>query len=70
MSQQAVSFVIHTLLTNQEFRSRFVLSPMDVLVDLHLSADIELTLDEVEALVRASPDVWRSTASLSHAQIH
>ena len=70
MSQQAVSFVIHTLLTDQEFQSRFALSPMEVLADLHLSADIELTLDEVQALVRASPDVWRSTAGLAHAQIH
>jgi hypothetical protein len=42
---------------------------MEVLVDLHLWADIELTLDE-EALVRVSPDVWRSTAGLTHAQIH
>jgi hypothetical protein len=70
MSQQAVSFVIHTLLTDQDFWTRFALSPMEVLVDLLLSADIDLTLDEVQALVRASPDVWRSTASLSHAQIH
>jgi hypothetical protein len=70
MSQQAVSFVIHTLLTDQDLRNRFALSPMEVLVDLHLSGDIELTLDEVEALVRVSPDVWRSIAGLTHAQIH
>ena len=70
MSQQAVSFVIHTLLTDQDLRNRFALSPIEVLVDLHLSADIELTLEEVEALARASPDVWRSTAGLTHARIH
>jgi hypothetical protein len=70
MSQQAVSFVIHTLLTDQDFWNRFALSPMEVLVALLLSADIELTQDEVEALVRASPDVWRSIAGLTHAQIH
>jgi len=70
MSQQAVSFVINTLLTNPDLRDQFAMSPLEVLVDLHLSADIELTLDEVEALVLASPDLWRSTAGLKHVQIH
>ena len=70
MSQQAVTFVIHTLLTNQDLRDRFAMSPMEVLVDLHLLAGIELTLDEVEALVRANPDVWRQTARLTHVRVH
>jgi hypothetical protein len=70
MSQQAVSFVIHVLVTDQHFRDRFAVSPMEVLVDLHLSADIELTRDEIEALVRASPDIWGSTACFTHIRIH
>jgi hypothetical protein len=70
MSHQAVSFVIHALLTDQNLRDRFAMSPMEVLVHLQLSADIELTLDEAEALVRASREVWRSTGRLTHAQIH
>ncbi len=70
MSQHSVSFVIHALLTDQNLRDQFAMSPMDVLVDLHLSADIELTLDEVAALVRASRDVWRQTGWLTHARVH
>jgi hypothetical protein len=70
MSQRAVSFVIHTLLADQDLRARFAISPMEVLVNLHLSTDIELTPDEVEALVRASSDLWRSTTGLMHVQIH
>ena len=70
MSQQAVSFVIHALLTDQDFQARFATSPMEVLVDLHLCADIELTLAEVEALVRVSPDVWRPMGGLTRARIH
>jgi hypothetical protein len=70
MSQQAVSFVIHALLADQDLRDRFAMSPMKVLVDLHLSADIELTLDEVEALVQAGPDVWRSIGRLTRTRIH
>jgi hypothetical protein len=70
MSQQAVSFVIHALVADRDLRDRFVMSPMKVLVDLHLSADIELTLDEVEALVQASPDVWRPIRGLTRARIH
>jgi hypothetical protein len=70
MSQHSVSYIIHALLTDQNLRDRFAMSPIDVLVDLHLSANIELTLDEVEALVRASRDVWRPTGRLTHARVH
>ena len=70
MSQNAVSLVIHALLVNQNLRDRFAISPMEVLVDLHLSTDIDLTLDEVAALVQAGPDVWRSTGDAIHARIH
>ena len=70
MSQHSVSLVIHALLTDQNLRDRFAMSPLDVLVDLHLSADIGLTPDEVDALVRASRDVWRATGRLTHAQVH
>ncbi len=70
MSKRGVSVVIHTLLTDQNLRDRFAESPMDVLADLHFSAGIELTLAEVEALARTSPDVWSSTAGQSHDTIH
>jgi hypothetical protein len=70
MSQQAVSFVIHALLTDQDLRARFAMSPMEVIVDFHLRAGIELTLTEVEALVRTSPDVWRSTGGPARPPIH
>ena len=70
MSHHAVSLVIHALLVSQDLRDRFAIAPMQVLVDLHLSTEIELTLDEVEALVQASPDIWRSTGPAIHARIH
>ncbi len=68
MSQHAVSFVIHTLLTDRDLCDRFAMSPIEVLMGLYLSADIEFTLDEVEGLVQASPDVWRST--LAQPTVH
>ena len=70
MAQEAVSFVIHVLLTDQHIRDRFAVSPMEVLVDLHLSADIELTRDEMEALVLAGSAIWRQAGSLTHFRIH
>ena len=70
MSQQAVSLVIHALLTDRNFRDRFAMSPMEALVDLHLSTDLEFTLDEVEALARARPDDWRPSGGFTHAGIH
>jgi hypothetical protein len=45
------------------------MSPMEVLVDLHLSTDLEFTLDEVEALARARPDDWRPSGGFTHAGI-
>ena len=68
MSQHAVSFVIHTLMTDRDLRDRFAVAPIEVLMALSLSTDIELTLDEVEGLVQASPDVWRST--LAQPTVH
>jgi hypothetical protein len=70
MSQHSVSLIIHALLTDQNLRDRFAMAPMDVLVDLHLWTDIELTLDEAEAFVRAGRDVWRPTEPLTHARVH
>jgi hypothetical protein len=70
MSQQAVRFIVHTLLTDECFRDRFARSPMEVLVDLRFWADVELTLDEMEALVQTSPEVWRSAGGVAHARIH
>jgi hypothetical protein len=70
MSQQAVRFIIHTLLTDRQFRDRFAESPMEVLAACHLSGDIDLTADEVDALVLASPDVWRSNEGLTPGRVH
>jgi len=42
---------------------------MVVLVDLHLWTDIDLTPDEVVALVRARPGVY-CTGSMTHARSH
>ena len=39
-------------------------------MDLHLSADIELTRDEIEALVLAGPAIWRPAGGVTHIRIH
>lgn len=70
MSQQAVNTVVDALLTNQHLRDRFARSPIEVLVDLHLWSGIELTTDEVEALLLANPDVWRSNEDGIPGRIH
>ncbi len=70
MSQQAVNSVVHALVTDEHLRDRFARSPMEVLVDLQLWSNLELTIDEVEALVLADPDVWRSNEGGSPGRIH
>jgi hypothetical protein len=57
MSKHAVSFLINTLLVDPDLWERFAASPVDVLIDLRLSADIELGLEDVGPLLRAGHEI-------------
>jgi hypothetical protein len=69
MSQQTVGITIERLLTDEEFRLRFTMYPLDTVADLHLEG-VELTPDEVRAFVQADLSTWSGTASLVAARHH
>jgi len=69
MSQQAVGITITRLLTDEEFRDRFVLDPLETVADLHLEG-VELTLDEIHAFVQADIRMWSWTESFLGARLH
>jgi hypothetical protein len=69
MSQQAVGITITRLLTDEDFRDRFVLDPLETIADLHLEG-VELTLEEIGAFVQADIRMWSWTASFLRARVH
>ena len=70
MSRQAVDFVIEALLTDWDLREGFVRDPLGMLADLHIGVGLELTLDEMRALIRTDPEVWSPGWSDSAAVLH
>jgi hypothetical protein len=69
MSQQMVGVAIHTLLTDDDLRDRFVLDPMEALVALNVRG-VELTKDEIDVFVRTDARLWFWTRDLFHAREH
>jgi hypothetical protein len=68
MSQKTVQLVIGWLLTDEELRLRFTERPRETLTDLR-DQGYELTLDELDALVRSDPAVWPSMARRLHPRL-
>jgi len=61
MSQKTVQLVIGRVLTDEELRARFVVRPVETLIELK-EQGLELTRDEIEALAASDPQVWPSMA--------
>jgi hypothetical protein len=69
MSLQTVGVVIHTLLTDEDLRERFVLDPIEALAALNVRG-VELTTDEIDVFVRTDARLWFWTRDLFHARVH
>jgi hypothetical protein len=69
MSQKTVQLVIGRLVTDEEYRLRFLSDPLGVLNRLH-DQGVELTRGEIEALVRTDRTLWTEAAERidSHLQ--
>jgi hypothetical protein len=61
MSQKTVQSIIGRLVTDEEFRLRFLRGPMGVLDGLRKQG-YELTAPEVEALLRTDRGLWTEAA--------
>jgi hypothetical protein len=68
MSQKTVQLVIGRLLTDEDLRVRFVERSLETLTELRAQG-YELSVDEIDALVRSDPDVWPSMANRIHPRL-
>ena len=68
MSQKNVHLVIGRLLTDEALRARFAAHPLDTLTNLR-EQGVELTVDEIDALVHSDPEVWPSMAARIHPRL-
>ena len=69
MSHRMIRVVVHTLLTDEELRLRFAISPLEALADLNLRG-VELTADEMEVLARTDSRLWFWSRELLGEHVH
>jgi len=68
MSQKTVQLIIGKLLTDEEYRLRFVREPLEALVALR-DRGFELTQGEIDALARTDRTVWSEAAARLDPQL-
>jgi hypothetical protein len=66
MSHQTVTVAINALLTDEDLRIRFVIDRFDTLADL-TARGVELTSDEMEALMGVDARIWFWNQNFSRA---
>jgi hypothetical protein len=69
MSQQMVTAVVHSLLSDEDLRVRFVMDPLETIANLNLRG-VDLTPEEIDVLLRADARLWFWSEELFGAQMH
>lgn len=69
MSQKTVQLIIGRLVTDQEYRHRFLQDPLDALNTLR-DKGVELTRGEIDALVRTERTLWNDVSERIDPRLH
>ena len=69
MSRWVVGKVIHHLLTDEDLRVRFAISPVETIADL-MCRGCELTAEEVEVFVLTDARLWFWSSSRVGGRLH
>ncbi len=68
MSQKTVQLIIGGILTDEELRQKFLVSPVDTLLSFRASG-LELTDAEIDALTNTDRTLWKDGASWIDARL-
>ena len=68
MSQRTVQLLIGQIVTDEELRRRFVEQPVETLTAL-CDQGVDLTNNEIDALVRTDKRLWEATAKRIHPRL-
>ena len=68
MSKQAVTDLIHRLLTDEELRIRFTVDRFDAIADVCLGG-LELTSDEMNVFITSDARMWFEERQM-HCPLH
>ncbi len=68
MAHKTVQLIIGQILTDEEFRARFLAGPAETLARLR-GMGFDLTIAEIEALVRTDRRLWESGADWIDARL-
>ncbi len=68
MSQKTVQLIVGRLLTDEEFRGRFLNEPLEALTALR-EQGFELTPGEIDALLRTDRALWSDAAARIDRQL-
>jgi hypothetical protein len=60
MAYKTVQFIIGRILTDEELRAKFLVSPAETLTGLRDDMGFDLTNAEIDAITKTDPQLWES----------
>jgi hypothetical protein len=60
MAHKTVQFIIGRILTDEELREKFLVSPTETLASLREDMGFDLTNTEIDAIAKTDPQLWET----------
>ncbi len=69
MAYKTVQFIIGRILTDEELREKFLVSPAQTLTSLRDELGFDLTNAEIDAIARSDRQLWEAGPAWIHARL-